>query len=249
MAATEQCQHPSLIETYVLWLDAQERSRYERYRFPRHRHEYLVAHALLRSCLSRYAEQPPQDWRFSINAYGQPEIQVEQGEPPLRFNLSHTEGLVTCAITRAADVGIDVEYGGQPVRAEDLAAIAAAHFAPVELAELARLTGIAWRHRFFDIWTLKEAYIKAQGKGLSLPLQQFALRLQPGGPVPIQLDADSAPDPCQDWGFALLRPTQSHHLAVAVRCPMPRHLQIGQAVPGLAFQPQQLPVMSSQGWV
>ncbi|ASC69573.1 4'-phosphopantetheinyl transferase HetI [Halomicronema hongdechloris C2206] len=149
----------------VSWLDAQERWRYERCRFPQHRHEYLVAHALLRSCLSRYGEQPPQDWRFSTNAYGRPEIQVEQGAPPRRFNLSHTEGLVACAITRAAEVGIDVEHGGQPVRAGDLAAIAVANFAPVELAELARLTGIAWRHRFFDVWTLKEAYIKAQGLG------------------------------------------------------------------------------------
>lgn len=113
VASPEQCQQPDLIETYSSWLDDQERERYGRFRLPQHRQEYLVAHALLRNCLSRYVERQPWEWRFSTNPYGRPEIQEKQGAPPLRFNVSHTTGLVTLRIqVRWAIPGVE----GQPMQ-------------------------------------------------------------------------------------------------------------------------------------
>lgn len=244
MASPEQCQHPHLIETYVSWLDEQERQRYERFYFPRHRHEYLVAHALLRSCLSRYADVHPREWQFSTNAYGRPEIHVEQGVTPLRFNLSHTDGLVACAVTRSADVGVDVE---KTMRQGDLEKIATINFAPQELEELGHLGGMAWRDHFFDLWTLKEAYIKARGLGLSLPLQQFAFRLKSNGAKPFEFYSDSATHPPEDWTFGLLSPTPQHRLAFSVRHPEPLQIRLRWAIPGIEFQPIQLPTVTGRG--
>ncbi|MBD1915175.1 MULTISPECIES: 4'-phosphopantetheinyl transferase superfamily protein [Cyanophyceae] len=240
MALIEQCQAPNLRATYETWLDDRERSRYERFRFNQHRQEYLVAHALLRSCLSRYGDRQPWEWAFSTNDYGRPELSEGNGSLPLRFNLSHTTSLVACAVTRFADVGVDVEY---TARKGDLAAIAKTSFAPEELAELNRLTGMAWRDRFFDLWTLKEAYIKARGLGLSLPLQQCVFQFEPKTATPIQCCADSA----EDWVFELLSPTPQHRLAVAVHCSTPLQIQVGQAIPGEVFQLVQLPITTSRG--
>lgn len=244
LSLTYQCQEPSLIKTYTSWLDDQERMRYQRFRFPRHRHEYLVAHALLRSCLSRYGDRQPWAWRFSTNTYGRPEIQVEQGAPPLRFNLAHTEGLVACAVTRSADIGVDVE---RTTRKGDLVAIATSSLTPHELAMLGQLEGLAWRDRFFDFWTLKEAYVKARGLGLSLPLQQFAFRLESDELGQIRFESDSEANPPEDWRFGLMSPTPNHRLALAVRCSKLLRVQVGWAIPAVMFQTVQLPIVTSQG--
>lgn len=240
MALIEQCQASNLRAIYEAWLDDQERSRYERFRLAQPRYEYLVAHALLRCCLSRYGERQPWEWGFSTNIHGQPELQQESGVPPLRFNLSHTTGLVACAVTRSADVGVDVEY---TARRGNLAAIAKASFASEELADLDALTEMAWRDRFFDLWTLKEAYIKARGMGLSLPMQQCIFRVDPRAAESIQFCSELS----EGWVFGLLSPTQQHRLAVAVRCSSPLRIQVGQAIPGELFQPMQLPLMTSRG--
>jgi 4'-phosphopantetheinyl transferase len=241
---TNQCQEPRLIETYTSWLDDQEHMRYQQFCWPRHRHEYLVAHALLRSCLSRYGDRPPWAWRFSTNAYGRPEIQVEQGAPPLRFNLTHTEDLVACAVTRSADIGVDAE---RTTRKGDLATIATSSLTSYELAMLGRLEGQAWRDRFFDLWTLKEAYVKARGLGLSLPLQQFAFRLEPDELEQIKFDSDSEANPPKDWRFGLMSPTSNHRLALAVRCSKLLRVQVAWTIPEVMFQTVQLPMVTSQG--
>jgi len=246
LAEPEKCRQPGLVERYLSWLDEQEQSRYERFRFPHHRHEYLAAHALLRSTLSRYSDCPPEAWSFMRNAYGRPEIAVGKGPPPLRFNLSHTEGLVACAVTRSAVVGVDVE-GTE--RAGDLEEIAAMTFAPAELTDLNALTGEDWSRHFFALWTLKEAYIKAQGKGLSIPLQQIQFRFRLDGVTEIQFASRLEPESTQDWRFALLKPTQQHCLAVAVRLSGPLRLKTGWAMPGATFQATPFPVIASKGVV
>ena len=251
IAVPEQCHQPDLIATYLAWLDAHERSRYDRFRFPAHRHEYLVAHALLRSCLSRYGSLQPWEWRFVKNTYGRPEIDPPHDTLPLRFNLSHTAGLVACAITRKADVGVDVECTS---RKGDLAAVAESSFAPAELAGLAQLTGAAWGDRFFELWTLKEAYIKARGMGLSLPMQRVVFQLDHDLETPIRLasllepaQADSGQ--ISDWRFVLLSPMAAYRLAVAVQSSLPLRVQVGRAIPGEALQVLQLPLLKSQGVV
>jgi 4'-phosphopantetheinyl transferase len=154
-----------LLDEWRELLSPEERARGDRYLFPRNRHEHLVAHALKRQALSRFAPSvDPRDWRFVAGEHGKPSIV----EPAcrLRFNLSHTDGLVACLVALEAEVGVDVE---QTARRSDTVGIADRFFAVPEVEALRALPESAQRARFFEYWTLKEAYIKARGMGLALP--------------------------------------------------------------------------------
>ena len=201
-----------LLSAYHALLNADERERHARFRFEKHRLQFLVSHALVRLTLSRYAPVPPQSWRFFTNAYGRPEISGE-GLPGLRFNLSHTDGMAVCAVAIDTDVGADVEHSGRPGQTVELAD---SFFSPSEVRALRALPAERQRERFFDYWTLKESYIKARGAGLSLPLDQFAFHLEPGQPPRISFDPRLVDDP-ESWQFVQIRLGPEHPAAVAVR--------------------------------
>jgi 4'-phosphopantetheinyl transferase len=197
---------------YATLLDADERERWQRFRFAKHRRQFLIAHALVRTTLSRYAPLAPQAWRFRKNRYGRPEIDNEALGPPLRFNLSHTEGLIACAVVLERDVGIDVET---TARNAHTLAIAERFFSADECRELRALAPPAQYDRFFDYWTLKEAYIKARGMGLALPIGQFSFHLAADTSIGISFSDEIQDDPAR-WQFWLLRPSLHHRLAVCV---------------------------------
>src|SRR5205823_6502928 len=98
------------------------------------RRDYIAAHALTRAALSRHRAVSPSDWRFEANSNGKPSVVASQsGAPPLTFSLSHTRGLVACAVTHAAHIGIDVERFDRVVAAR---AIAESAFSPAEIQTL-----------------------------------------------------------------------------------------------------------------
>lgn len=174
-ARTDDVTDPATLERLLELLDADERRRHGRFIFDQHRHLYLVAHGLVRTTLSRYANLAPRDWRFECNNYGRPEIANPLPGPPLKFNLSHTRGMAVCAVTWQRDLGVDVE----DVERKNLTvAIADRYFSPTEVRDLRSRPELDQHRAFFDYWTLKEAYIKARGMGLSLPLDKFSYRLQ-----------------------------------------------------------------------
>jgi 4'-phosphopantetheinyl transferase len=192
-------------------LSDSERLRGQRFLFARDRRDFVAAHALTRLALSRYGSLAPAQWRFQEGAEGKPSLAADDRTPPLTFNLSHTHGLVACAIAPGVDVGIDVERVDRRVAAEE---IATRFFSAGERADLARCPAEERARRFFELWTLKEAYIKAIGKGLSHSLNTFGFALnEPGsiGFVPPP-DVDMAA-----WQFALFAPTELHAIALAVR--------------------------------
>jgi 4'-phosphopantetheinyl transferase len=124
---------------------------------------------MLRTCLSAYLDRRPADWAFAVNAYGRPHIEGRHaGE--VHFNLSHTAGFVTCAIARTYDIGVDVERTDRDV---DHLQLAPSVFAHLELEHLGMAPSGDRAATFFRLWTLKEAYIKARGMGLSIPLKDF----------------------------------------------------------------------------
>lgn len=196
-------------------LDEAERARADRFRFARDREAYVAAHALVRTMLSAHAPRPPQAWRFSTDAHGKPEIIRTTETPALRFNLSHTHGLVAAAITIDNDVGIDVEVVDATRLTMDLAT---RYFAAAEIQHLRRLPPDRRLETMFAFWTLKEAYIKAVGLGLSLPLDAFAYQLEP---LAIRFSPPLHDDPAT-WLLRRLTPGPRHALAVALRHPAPQ---------------------------
>jgi 4'-phosphopantetheinyl transferase len=212
IAEPEQLTEPRLLEAYRALLSPQERERHQRFHFEKHRHQYLVSHALVRLTLSRYAPVAPEAWTFTTNTYGRPEV-VGEGSPRLRFNLTHTDGMAIVAVMLDADVGVDVE---DTLRPGETVGLAHRYFAPAESSALLALPVERQRERFFEYWTLKEAYIKARGMGLSLPLEQFAFELQPGRSPRISFDPQLQDEP-EAWQFFQLRPSARNLAALAVR--------------------------------
>lgn len=170
----------------------EERTKQRRFVFERNRKESLVTRGLVRTSLSRYRAVRSEDWRFSENEHGCPAI-----DPPcgLRFNLSNHPGMVVCAVAEDADVGVDVE----PIaRGPEILGVATRVFSPREREELAALEGEAKLDRAVSLWTLKEAYIKARGIGMGLPLQKITMLFD--GPHPrVHLELDD--DRGERWVF------------------------------------------------
>src|SRR5262249_22736299 len=133
----------------------------------------------------------------------------------LHFNLSNTFGLVVNLTAHERDAGVDVEdleRRGQTV------AIADRFFSPAEVAALRAAPASMQRARFFDYWTLKEAYIKARRMGLATPLRHFSFSLpsSPGLPIAIAFDP-ALEDDAAEWQFAQFRPTERHLVSIAIR--------------------------------
>jgi 4'-phosphopantetheinyl transferase len=213
---------PEMWVQFAALLDDAERARALRFHFDRDRQAYIAAHALARTLLSVEAVRPPAAWRFVEGPHGKPEVVREPGVPPLRFNLSHTHGLVAVALTLAHDIGIDVEIIDSKRAGLDFAQRV---FAPAE-AELLRVaTQEALPETFFAIWTLKEACIKALGGGLSVPLDSFSLVLDP---LSVHF-TDALGEDAEHWRLWRTAPTPTHALAMALRHPDPTVVAIDAA--------------------
>jgi 4'-phosphopantetheinyl transferase len=193
-------------------LGAEERERAARIRVAGGRRRFVVAHALARCALSRAAPVEPGAWRFRRGPHGKPEVTEPSAASTLRFNLSHTAGLAACAVTEGVEVGVDAEAGA---RLGDPLPLALRFFAASEVEALRALEGEARRQRFLDLWSLKEALLKALGVGLAGRIARVSFAVEEGRPR--LLDAgDLGGDP-RDWQLALLRPTPSHRVALALR--------------------------------
>jgi 4'-phosphopantetheinyl transferase len=199
-----------LLHRYQALLAPAERERWQRFLVRGAAIQYLVGRALLRTSLSRYTRVPANAWVFETNAYGCPYLAPPLARHSLRFNLSHTGGLVACAISRGGDVGVDVENVTRDV---DPLALAPTVFAVPEIADIEAAAPTERRQRFFAYWTLKEAYIKARGMGVSLALDGFWFDLD-RDPPRIHF-GERCPDRPERWHFSRCRPTPAHALAVA----------------------------------
>jgi 4'-phosphopantetheinyl transferase len=215
----EEVQDAVLLRRYHSLLTEDEREKCGRFRFERDQHVCLVARALLRTTLSRYADVPPEGWRFKTNHYGCPSIDEPSDTRSLRFNLSHTKGLVVCLVARGRDVGVDVE---DRTRKGSLLQVADRFFSPIEVRSLRRLPPGEQLDRFFLYWTLKESYIKARGMGLAIPLAQFSFdldldtELARARGIRASFDARLEDDP-ESWQFTVLSYGRRHAIASSLR--------------------------------
>lgn len=189
-------------------LSDDELARWQRFKFDEHRREYLATHALARIALSHHHPMPPDSWRFRSNEFGKPAIDPERG---LRFNLSNSLGLVVCLISEGAEVGVDVE---PRTRAGSIAEVGPRMFSQEEQAQLEALPDEARPQRALHLWTLKEAYIKARGMGLALPLNEFSFVFKEGESIHLEIDPSLGDEP-ERWRFSLLE-YAAHCIALMV---------------------------------
>jgi 4'-phosphopantetheinyl transferase len=191
-------------------LSEEERAKADRFMFPHDRDCYVAAHALLRATLSDFFARPPLDWAFVTNAWGKPRVEASDASARLCFNLSHTRGHVAVAVALDREVGVDVERVA-PSRADE--EVARQLFAPAEFADFQEEPGAGRAAAFFDVWTLKEAYIKAVGLGVALPLKDFAFTR-----APLRISfAPTLDDTPSRWLFRRFRPTPDVAMALAAR--------------------------------
>lgn len=203
---------------YDRLLTPEERQRCERFAFERDRRQFLASRALLRIVLSRYAAIPPHLWQFSVNEYGKPQIESPTAGSDLRFSVTHTSSGAAVAVAVGLQVGVDAECVS---RSTDWQTVAENYFAPEEWVYLTSLSAAGQRAGFFQIWTLKEALLKAIGQGLSIPLNAFRFELPAGQPPQVHF-SHAMPNRPDEWRFWLFTEPPDQQFAVAVEHPSGR---------------------------
>ncbi|MBN9549742.1 MAG: 4'-phosphopantetheinyl transferase superfamily protein [Alphaproteobacteria bacterium] len=191
-------------------LNEHERRRHDAFKVQDARLQYLAGRGLVRTTLSRYRNIAPAHWRFLANRHDRPFVDPELGIAGLHFNLSHTHGLVVCAVGAIEEIGVDVERRDRDAGLDELAPVV---LAPAELKRFAKLPRAAQPEFFFAHWTLKEAYVKARVMGLSLPVQEICLDFLPSSPT--MSFTGAIEDDATRWRLWTLRPTDEHLVGVA----------------------------------
>ncbi len=186
-------------------LSADELQRAARFHFPADRDRFIAAHGCLRGILTHYLHCEPLQITFAINQHGKPELPNHK----LKFNLSHSGDIALVAVTQERKVGVDVERIRSGISSHS---IARQYFSKSEIAELQALSLEQREAAFFTCWTRKEAYIKAQGLGLSLPLESFDVSLTPHEPAILRA---TRPDPQEAARWTLLSLDVDSHYASA----------------------------------
>lgn len=203
---------PTRAERLLGLLARDERERAERFHFQRDRDRFIAARGLLRSILGGYLNVEPGSLRFDYGARGKPSLAPEHNPEGLRFNVSHSQGVALFAVARGRELGVDVERVSARVACEE---IAARFFSARESARLFELPEGLRAEAFFNCWTRKEAYIKARGEGLALPLDLFDVSLVPGEPAAL-LENRIAPEEVSRWSLLELTPWPRFAAAIAV---------------------------------
>jgi 4'-phosphopantetheinyl transferase len=187
----------TVLRRFKATLASDERDRAQRYFFQRDRDHFMASRGVLRELLGKYVTRAPDEIEFEYTPQGKPSLRPEGLTPPIRFNVSHSHGLALFAFAVGRNLGVDVElvrpdFGGDE--------IAERYFAPQEVEELRILPASLRAEAFFLCWTRKEAYVKARGEGLQIPLDSFHVSLTPGQPEQLY-SSDSL-----SWTLRSLRP-------------------------------------------
>ncbi|SRR5579883_299816 len=182
-------------------LSLDERARAAGFRFDHHRNRYIACRSMLRVILAGYLETDPRGIEFAYNPNGKPFV------PGLFFNVSHSAGFALYAVSRTREVGVDIERIDPKFAAGQ---IPERFFSPLEVRTLRALPEHLQLEAFFRCWTRKEAFVKAVGLGLSMPLASFDVTLAPGEPARFLRGGDG-------WELESLDPVSGYAAAVAAK--------------------------------
>lgn len=203
---------PERVERLERLLDPDERERAGRFRFDKHRRQFVVGRGALRTLLGGYLGIRPQDVRFTYGHRGKPFLAPPQDAGGLFFNLTNSDELALVGFISGVEIGVDVEYMRSMPDCEQ---IAERYFSDAERRVLRGIPRPLKEEAFFNCWTRKEAYLKAVGEGLAAPLDSFAVTLAPGEP-PCMLTLEGDAERASRWFFHHLRPAEDYLGAVAV---------------------------------
>jgi 4'-phosphopantetheinyl transferase len=187
-------------------LSLEEKARADRFHFANDRKRFVAARGLLRELLGRYLQQSPSSLEFSYGKHGKPSLSGANAPSGFCFNVSHSAGMAAYAIARGRNLGVDVElvraeFGGEK--------IARRYFSSREVGDLLKLPAEARAKGFFHCWTRKEAYLKATGMGLQIPLDSFAVSLLPEKPAEFLEGVEGR------WHLAAYDPAEGYVAALA----------------------------------
>ncbi len=214
---------PHTLAHYASLLDDSERERYDKIVHAGRKNEFLATRALARTILAKYTSLAPRMLHFLKNKYGKPALDPALGHNALQFNLSNTDDLVAIAVCRDAPIGIDVER----IDRNNCDLDYEKWFAAEEVTAILGACPEHRRERFFEFWTLKEAFLKAVGTGLSTPLKSFAVDLRSRQDIGISISPSLA-ESASDWHLWLMQPTDRHLLSVVMqrRCPAQPEIRV-----------------------
>lgn len=191
-------------------LSADERARATRFRFARDREHFIAARGLLREIAALYLDAPAWRLRFGYGAHGKPFL-LEAEHDDLRFNMSHSFDTVLVAVANRREVGVDIEHVRADIAVEEIAETV---FSEPEKRTLSRFDGEAKRMAFLRFWTRKEAYTKADGRGVSLPLRHIDVSV-PGDRVAVLDEPTGRWQACSLWTLQTLAVGPDHVAALA----------------------------------
>ena len=163
--------------SFLKVLSPDEKYRAQKFRFAKDNRNFIAARGILRSLLGKYLKISPAEISFQYSKFGKPGIADNNS---LQFNISHSQNIALFAFTKKFPVGVDVELVNHDIEVKD---IATKFFSANEVSNLLALPEKQQALGFFNCWTRKEAFIKAVGEGLSFPLNQFEVSLEPDKPA------------------------------------------------------------------
>ena len=198
---------PNLLPFYAAPLSIDEQQRAARFHFQKDTNQFIVGRGILRKLISRYSHIAPKDIVFQYNAHGKPSI---TSPSKLKFNISHSGGRALFAFTLGGDIGIDIEATDRKI---DIGQIAQQFFAPGEREVILSMSPEEQLNAFFHCWTCKEAFIKAHGQGLSLPLDQFEVEVDRNRPAALKV-VGWAPEIVNQWDMRAFTPQEGFTAAI-----------------------------------
>lgn len=215
--------------TFKNLLDQQEQDKIDRYRLDSAKQTALITRAFIRIILSEYEAVSPQDWQFIRSDLGKPEI--ANSNIGLRFNLSHNNNLIICAICLNHDIGCDIESLSRKM---SILPIADRFFSDEESQLIKALPEHLQRKGFFECWTLKESFVKATGKGISQGLDTFRFEfkvnngLQYREDINLFTDNKNKSEIDEHWFNALVYPDNKHVIAISVNTNKNMKIQVNE---------------------
>jgi 4'-phosphopantetheinyl transferase len=211
-------------------LDSFEKKRFEDIVSTKSKLSFLAGRVMVKIVLGSFLDIVPEAISLKIGKLGKPELSVSISKTPFQFNLSSSAGLVVLAVGTNDMVGIDIEK----MRSLDIDKVVRRFFTATEADAIYRLIDVKRGAAFFALWTLKEAYIKAVGRGLHIPLDSFSIYTDSKGKHKIKFIPPMVGDP-KKWLFFQPEIIQTHRCAVAIKRDLRRYPNLDFKIKTMKF--------------